>query len=208
MDASDGLQRRNRSACLQKLLLISSLWSCLQSRQAFAVPTLQTLSGHRSIWIRKWHGCTLMKQKAGNAIGVPLNETACQILRKQQGLHKRWVFVHTKPAYRSDGTKTAAVRKMRTDSNKAWKGALKRAGISNFRFHDLRHTRASWLVQSGVSLLALKEMGGWETLEMVQRYAHLSAGHLTEHASKIDAIISRNGTNTAQEENVVYLNVR
>ncbi|EFV8174020.1 site-specific integrase, partial [Shigella flexneri] len=146
--------------------------------------------------------------KAGNAIGVPLNETACQILRKQQGLHKRWVFVHTKPAYRSDGTKTAAVRKMRTDSNKAWKGALKRAGISNFRFHDLRHTWASWLVQSGVSLLALKEMGGWETLEMVQRYAHLSAGHLTEHASKIDAIISRNGTNTAQEENVVYLNAR
>lgn len=97
---------------------------------------------------------------------------------------------------------------MRTDSNKAWKGALKRAGISNFRFHDLRHTWASWLVQSGVSLLALKEMGGWETLEMVQRYAHLSAGHLTEHASKIDAIIGRNVTNTAQEENVVYLNVR
>ncbi|HID6869883.1 TPA: site-specific integrase, partial [Enterobacter hormaechei] len=146
--------------------------------------------------------------KAGNAIGVPLNETACGILRKQQGLHKRWVFVHTTPGYRSDGSKTADVRKMRTDSNKAWKGALKRAGISNFRFHDLRHTWASWLVQSDVSLLALKEMGGWETLEMVQRYAHLSAGHLTEHASKIDAIIGRNVTNTAQEENVVYLNVR
>lgn len=146
--------------------------------------------------------------KAGNAIGVPLNETACGILRKQQGLHKRWVFVHTTPGYRSDGTKTAAVRKMRTDSNRAWKGALKRAGISNFRFHDLRHTWASWLVQSGVSLLALKEMGGWETLEMVQRYAHLSAGHLTEHASKIDAIIGRNVTNAAQEEKVIYLKAR
>lgn len=103
---------------------------------------------------------------------------------------------------------TAAVRKMRTGSNKAWKGALKRAGISNFRFHDLKHTRASWLVQSGVSLLALKEAGGWETPEMIQRYAHLSAGHLTEHVSKIDAIIGRNVTNTAQEENVAYLNIR
>lgn len=146
--------------------------------------------------------------KAGNAIGVPLNETACQILAKQQGKHKRWVFVHTTPAYRNDGTKTAAVRKMRTDSNKAWRGALKRAGISNFRFHDLRHTWASWLVQSGVSLLALKEMGGWETLEMVQRYAHLSAGHLSEHASKIDTILNRNVTNMAQEENVIYMNRR
>ncbi|WP_144276447.1 site-specific integrase, partial [Cronobacter sakazakii] len=146
--------------------------------------------------------------KAGNAIGVPLNETACQILEKQKGKHKRWVFVHTTPAYRNDGTKTAAVRKMRTDSNKAWRGALKRAGISNFRFHDLRHTWASWLVQSGVSLLALKEMGGWETLEMVQRYAHLSAGHLSEHASKIDTILNRNVTNMAQEENVIYMNRR
>ncbi|MBA0187475.1 site-specific integrase [Pectobacterium polonicum] len=146
--------------------------------------------------------------KAGNAIGVPLNETACGIIRAQQGQHKRWVFVHTKAAYRSDGTKTPAIRKMRTDSNKAWQGALRRAGISNFRFHDLRHTWASWLVQSGVSLLALKELGGWETLEMVQRYAHLSAGHLTEHASKIDAILERNGTNMAQDENVIYMKAR
>lgn len=73
----------------------------------------------------------------------------------------------------------------------------KPAGINNFRCHDLRHTGASWLVQSGVSLLTLKEMGGWETLEMVQRCAHLSAGHLKEHASKIDSTISRNVTNTA-----------
>jgi hypothetical protein len=40
-------------------------------------------------------------------------------------------------------------------------------------------------------------MGGWETLEMVQRYAHLSAGHLTEHANKIDAILERS-VNMAQ----------
>ncbi len=97
---------------------------------------------------------------------------------------------------------------MHTDSNKAWSGALRLAGISNFRSHDLRHTWASWLVQSGVSLLALKEMGGWETLEMVQRYAYLSAGHLTEHANKIDAILERSGTNMAQGENVVYMKAR
>ncbi|CQI88869.1 Integrase family protein [Yersinia rohdei] len=43
--------------------------------------------------------------------------------------------------------------------------------IDNFRFHDLRHTWASWLVQAGVPLSALQEMGGWESIEMVQRYA-------------------------------------
>lgn len=44
--------------------------------------------------------------------------------------------------------------------------------------------------------------------KMVQRYAHLAAGHLTEHASNIDAIISRNIINTTQEENVADLKVR
>lgn len=42
---------------------------------------------------------------------------------------------------------------------------------------------------------------------MVQRYAHLSARHLNGQTSKIDAIIGRNVPDTAQEENVVYVNV-
>lgn len=44
------------------------------------------------------------------------------------------------------------------------------------------------LVQSGVPLSALQEMGGWESIEMVQRYAHLAPNHLTVHARQIDAI--------------------
>jgi integrase len=60
----------------------------------------------------------------------------------------------------------------------AWTRALRRTGIRDFRWHDLRHTWASWHVQRGTPLQVLKELGGWETLEMVQRYAHLSADHL------------------------------
>lgn len=84
---------------------------------------------------------------------------------------------------------------MRVDSNKAWKSALMRAGIENFRFHDLRHTWASWLIQSGIPLSVLQEMGGWESIEMVHRYAHLAPSHLTEHAAQIDSIFNEHVSN-------------
>ncbi len=145
--------------------------------------------------------------KAGKAIGVALNDTACKVLKGQIGKHSRWVFVHTKEANRADGTKTAAIRKMRVDDNTGWLLGLKRAGIDNFRFHDLRHTWASWLIQSGVPLSALQEMGGWESIEMVRRYAHLAPNHLTEHARKIDPLLDSNDTKTTQGENQAGLKV-
>lgn len=145
--------------------------------------------------------------KAGKAIGVALNDTACKVLRGQIGKHSRWVFVHTKASTRSDGTKTAAIRKMRKDDNSAWRSSLKRAGITDFRFHDLRHTWASWLIQSGVPLSALQEMGGWESIEMVRRYAHLAPNHLTEHARKIDALLGVGDTNTTQGGNQAGLRI-
>jgi integrase len=46
----------------------------------------------------------------------------------------------------------------------------------------LRHTWASWHVQSGTPLFALQELGGWESTEMVRRYAHLAADHLAAYA--------------------------
>ncbi|EFE9447940.1 TPA: tyrosine-type recombinase/integrase [Escherichia coli] len=85
-----------------------------------------------------------------------------------------------------------ALRKMRIDSKTAWLSACRRAGIENFRFHDLRHTWASRLIPSGAPLSVLQEMGGWESREMVRRYAHLAPNHLTEHARKIDDIFGDN----------------
>jgi integrase len=55
--------------------------------------------------------------------------------------------------------------------------AVAAAKIKNFRLHDTRHTFASRLAMEGVDLLTIKELGGWKTLSMVQRYAHLSPGH-------------------------------
>ncbi|NBM54612.1 tyrosine-type recombinase/integrase [Proteus sp. G2669] len=136
---------------------------------------------------------------------IALNDTACQALKEQIGNHHKWVFVHTESKKRPDGTLTPCIRKMRVDSNTAWRTALKRAGIENFHFHDLRHTWASWLIQSGVPLTALQEMGGWESIEMVRRYAHLAPIHLTEHARKIDDVFNDNDTNTTQSKNQVGL---
>ena len=110
--------------------------------------------------------------KARRAIAVPLNAEVIQLLRKWIGKHPTHVF-----SFR--GTPIRQV------STHAWYMALERAGISDFRWHDLRHTWASWHVQQGTPLFALQELGGWESPEMVRRYAHLNAGHLAAFADRL-----------------------
>lgn len=58
-----------------------------------------------------------------------------------------------------------------------WRAAMEKAGIQNFRFHDLRHSAASYLAMNGASLAEIAEVLGHKTLQMVKRYAHLSEGH-------------------------------
>jgi len=77
---------------------------------------------------------------------------------------------------------------------KAWRNALKRAGIENFRWHDLRHTWASWHTQNGTPIEVLKELGGWDDIRMVQKYAHLAPEHLAQHASNISCLKTASGT--------------
>jgi integrase len=70
-------------------------------------------------------------------------------------------------------------------NTRSWRNALVRAGIENFRWHDLHHTWASLLAQQGTSLNVLKELGGWESQEMVNRYAHLSDSQLMSHSETL-----------------------
>ena len=63
------------------------------------------------------------------------------------------------------------------DSRSVWEATLKRANIQNFRFHDLRHSCASYLAMNGASLAEIAEVLGHKTLQMVKRYAHLSEAH-------------------------------
>ena len=107
--------------------------------------------------------------KGKKAIAVPLNNDALTVIRQQIGKHDTHVFTYKgNPVTRAN--------------NHAWEKALIRAGITDFRWHDLRHTWASWHVQNGTPLHVLKELGGWADLTMVLRYAHLSSKHLEEYA--------------------------
>jgi integrase len=60
---------------------------------------------------------------------------------------------------------------------KAWYSALAKAGIENFRFHDLRHTAASYLAMNGASIPEIAAVLGHKSHQMASRYAHLSDGH-------------------------------
>lgn len=64
---------------------------------------------------------------------------------------------------------------------KPWKKALKEADIEDFRFHDLRHTCASYLAQNGASLLEIADVLGHKQIQMTARYSHLCV----EHKSKL-----------------------
>ena len=123
--------------------------------------------------------------KGRRAIAVPLNAEAVVVLRRQQGMHPTWVF-------------TFKGKRVTKANNHAWRKALLRAGIKDFRWHDLRHTWASWHIQGGTPLSVLQELGGWESPEMVRRYAHLSVDHLADYAERLARPRVVQDTNLAQ----------
>lgn len=112
------------------------------------------------------------RAKAGKPISVPLNDDALAVLKRWQGQHDERVFVFRgKPVDDANGA--------------TFKAAAASIGLPRLRWHDLRHTWASWHVQAGTPLHALQELGGWASYEMVKVYAHLSSGHLAKYAKAV-----------------------
>ena len=72
----------------------------------------------------------------------------------------------------------------------AWEAAVARAGLTDFRFHDLRHTIGAWLTQKGRTLREVQEVLGHKTIAMTQRYTHLAPAHLRATVAVLDDVLS------------------
>jgi len=114
--------------------------------------------------------------KSGRARAVPLNDTACEVLARRLKCAADWVFTRDL----GEGVR------IQEHDKRIFNRACRIVGIDDFHWHDLRHTWASWHVQRGTPLMVLKELGGWERIEMVQKYAHLAPSHVAVHADTVN----------------------
>lgn len=121
--------------------------------------------------------------KSGKRRIVPLNQEARQAMlnrarfRAEHCPDSSWVFAH------KDGERVQYMQN-------GFQAACGRAGIEDFRVHDLRHTCASWLVNAGVPLPEVRDLLGHSSVEMTERYAHLAPENLKGAVSVLDRLRS------------------
>ena len=119
---------------------------------------------------------TLHETKNGERRVVPLVGKALELLKEHSRVRRLGtpLLFPSKVKKHSPGE---GVTYKPIDLRAPWEAALKDAGIDDFRFHDLRHSAASYLAMNGASLAEIAEVLGHKTLQMVKRYAHLSEAH-------------------------------
>ena len=148
------------------------------------VLALSTGARQQEIWGLQWSEVnfetgfiTFTETKNEESRSVPLKGHACKLLLEHYRIRRKdsdIVF---------PSKKNPAVS---YDFRSPWNKALVVAEVENFRWHDLRHSCASYLAMNGVPMLTIAEILGHKTLSMVQRYTHLSKEHLTEAISDMD----------------------
>ncbi|MDW7997824.1 MAG: site-specific integrase [Thermodesulfovibrio sp.] len=122
----------------------------------------------------------LDKTKNDERREIPMNNTLKLLFKKlysQRKLHTDYIFVNPETG-----------RKY-VDLKRSFASACRKAGLQDFRFHDLRHTFASQLVMSGVDLKTVQELLGHKSLTMTLRYAHLSQAHKKEAVKTLETKI-------------------
>ncbi|MHB8232077.1 MAG: site-specific integrase [bacterium] len=127
----------------------------------------------------------LDKTKNGERREIPINNILYNVLSGiVRNLKTDYVFYNPetlKPYY---------------DVKKSFTAALRKSHILDFRFHDLRHTFASWLIMGGIDLTTVKELLGHKDIKMTLRYSHLAASHISNAVK----ILEKNFTDSLPQE--------
>ena len=107
-----------------------------------------------------------MDSKSGNAIGVPLDPDAVEVLKTVKGQHAEWCFTFRGKPFKDIKTSFMAA------CIRAGLGKFTDDGYMGFTWHGLRHTWATWQAQNGTPLEVIKDLGGWTDMRMLDNYAH------------------------------------
>ncbi|MEK6746524.1 MAG: site-specific integrase [Pseudomonadota bacterium] len=183
-------EARGRIRFLSDNERIDLLDACKQSSNAclYTVVVLALSTGMRygEIINLKWEDVdtknfriTLHETKNGERRVVPLVGHALELvteLKLNRDKATNLLFPASKPKRDNQSQVTYKSMFLR----KAWMQATKEAELKDFRFHDLRHSAASYLAMNGASLAEIAEVLGHKTLQMVKRYAHLSEAHTSK----------------------------
>ena len=145
--------------------------------------SLNTGARKKEVWELNWNqvdlknGVLIFNQTKNDEIrSVPLLGNVLNLLRDRNKVRR----IDTSKVFPSKADPKNGILLERP-----WRTALKNAGIEDFRWHDLRHSAASYLAMSGVPMRSIAEILGHKTLQMVKRYSHLSQEHLREEMSKM-----------------------
>ncbi len=179
----------------QRLLAASPVW--LQEIIVFAVNTglrqseiLNLQWGQVDLFRRT---ITLLEQKNGGRDTLPVNAKALDVLKaraKVRSFKTDCVF------FNGAGNRMDA-----RDLLRVFYPAMRKADVKRFRFHDLRHTFATRLVQAGVDIYTVQKLGRWKTISMVMRYAHHHPESLRAGVEILDRIPAGVSTVLAQSAN-------
>jgi len=112
--------------------------------------------------------------KSGKTRHIPLNDEAISVF-------KQWRDQAEGTGYVFPGKTGERLNNVK----KAWKNLLESADIKNFRWHDMRHHFASRLVMAGVNIYTVKDLLGHASIQMTERYSHLSPDHMAEAVAKL-----------------------
>ncbi len=159
---------------------------CTGNTKAIVITALNTGCRKGEILSLKWdnvdlkHGfISLIETKNGERREIPINETLRGTL---QGITRRLDVPHV--------FYDAVTGKPYQDVKRSFNTALRRAGIKDFHFHDLRHTFASHLVMAGVDITTVSRLLGHKSLTMTLRYSHLAPEHMSKAVDILDSAIN------------------